>query len=105
MNKLKARLKSGKACVNAWLAIPSGFSAEVIAQCGFDSVTVDMQHGIVDYQAMVSMFQGISTTSVVPMARVPWNDPAHVMKALDDALVGASFGGGYIGSGSYVPNG
>lgn len=28
-----------------------------------------------------------------------------VMKALDDALVGASFGGGYIGSGSYVPNG
>ena len=36
MNKLKARLKSGKACVNAWLAIPSGFSAEVMAQCGFD---------------------------------------------------------------------
>jgi 2-keto-3-deoxy-L-rhamnonate aldolase RhmA len=49
MNKLKARLKSGKACVNAWLAIPSGFSAEVMAQCGFDSVTVDMQHGVQDY--------------------------------------------------------
>src|SRR5665811_1839762 len=43
-NKLKARLKSGKACGNAWLAIPSGFSAEVMAQCGWDSVTVDMQH-------------------------------------------------------------
>jgi hypothetical protein len=45
MNKLKARLRSGKACVNAWLAIPSGFSAEVMAQCGWDSVTVDMHHG------------------------------------------------------------
>ena len=31
MNKLRARLKSGKACVNAWLAIPAGFSAEVMA--------------------------------------------------------------------------
>ena len=26
-NMLKKRLKEGKACVNAWLAIPSGFSA------------------------------------------------------------------------------
>jgi hypothetical protein len=41
MNKLKARLKSGEACINAWLAIPSGFSAEMMAQCGFDGVTVD----------------------------------------------------------------
>ena len=31
-NKLKARLAAGKACVNAWLAIPSGFSAEVMAR-------------------------------------------------------------------------
>ena len=43
VNKLLERWKSGKAAVNGWLAIPSGFSAEVIAQCGFDSVTVDMQ--------------------------------------------------------------
>jgi 4-hydroxy-2-oxoheptanedioate aldolase len=40
--KLKARIDAGKANVNAWLAIPSGFSAEVMAQCGWDSVTVDM---------------------------------------------------------------
>ena len=48
-NKLKARIAAGKACVNGWLAIPSGFSAEVMAQCGWDSVTVDMQHGVQDY--------------------------------------------------------
>src|SRR4051794_9794141 len=33
-NKVKEIWASGKAVVNAWLAIPSGFSAEVIAQCG-----------------------------------------------------------------------
>ena len=31
--------------------IPSSFSAEVMAHQGFDSLAVDMQHGVVDYQA------------------------------------------------------
>ena len=40
-NKLKTLWSQGKPTVNGWLAIPSGFSAEVMAQAGFDSVTVD----------------------------------------------------------------
>jgi len=63
----------GEAVVNGWLSIPSGFSAEVMAHQGFDSLTVDMQHGVVDYQIGVSMLQGISTTGVIPLARVAWN--------------------------------
>ncbi|RYE41184.1 MAG: 2,4-dihydroxyhept-2-ene-1,7-dioic acid aldolase, partial [Hyphomicrobiales bacterium] len=35
-NYIKTILESGKAVINGWLAIPSGFSAEVMAQCGFD---------------------------------------------------------------------
>src|SRR5438105_10066166 len=72
-NKVKEIWASGKAVVNAWLAIPSGFSAEVIAQCGFDSVTVDMQHGVQDYQSMVQCFQAMHGHPVTPMVRVPWN--------------------------------
>ena len=37
-NKLKQRWQQDKATVNGWLAIPNGFSAEVMAQCGWDSV-------------------------------------------------------------------
>src|SRR6187549_3137723 len=88
MNKLKARLKSGKACVNAWLAIPSGFSAEVMAQCGFDSVTVDIQHGVQDYQSMVTCFQAMSGQPVTPMVRVPWNEPGIIGKVLDGGAYG-----------------
>jgi 4-hydroxy-2-oxoheptanedioate aldolase len=88
MNKLKARLKSGKACVNAWLAIPSGFSAEVMAQCGFDSVTVDMQHGVQDYQSMVQCFQAMDKYPITPMVRVPWNEPGIIGKALDGGAWG-----------------
>lgn len=88
MNKLKARLASGKACLNAWLAIPSGFSAEVMAQCGFDSVTVDLQHGVQDYQSMVQCFQAMDRHPVTPLVRVPWNEPGIIGKVLDGGAWG-----------------
>src|SRR3954468_15192901 len=87
-NKLKARLASGKAAVNGWLAIPSGFSAEVMAQCGWDSVTVDMQHGVQDYQSMVQCFQAMQVHPVTPLVRVPWNEPGIIGKVLDGGAMG-----------------
>jgi 4-hydroxy-2-oxoheptanedioate aldolase len=87
-NNVKKVWASGKAVVNAWLAIPSGFSAEVIAQCGFDSVTVDMQHGVQDYQSMVQCFQAMQAHPVTPMVRVPWNEPGMIGKVLDGGAYG-----------------
>src|SRR6202007_2566223 len=86
--KLKARIDPGKANVNAWLAIPSGFSAEVMAQCGWDSVTVDMQHGVQHYQSMVPCFQAMTAHPVTPLVRVPWNEPGIIGKALDGGAWG-----------------
>src|SRR6186713_494125 len=87
-NQLKRRLKSGKACVNGWLAIPNGFSAEVMAQCGWDSVTVDLQHGVQDYLSMVQCFQAMQAHPVTPMAREPWNEPGIIGKLLDGGAMG-----------------
>jgi 4-hydroxy-2-oxoheptanedioate aldolase len=87
-NTVKSIWAKGGVVVNGWLSIPSSFSAEVMAHQGFDSLVVDMQHGVVDYQTAVTMLQAISTTSVIPFARVPWNDPAHIMKILDAGAYG-----------------
>ena len=87
-NRIKQRLKEGKAVVNGWLAIPSGFSAEVMAQCGWDSVTVDMQHGVQDYLSMVQCFQAMGAHPVTPLVRVPWNEPGIIGKALDGGAWG-----------------
>ena len=88
VNHLKRRLQAGKACVNGWLAIPSGFSAEVMAQCGWDGVTVDMQHGVQDYLSMVQCFQAMHGHPVTPMVRVPWNEPGMIGKVLDGGAYG-----------------
>jgi 4-hydroxy-2-oxoheptanedioate aldolase len=87
-NRLKQAWASGKAVVNGWLAIPSGFSAEVMAQCGFDTVTVDLQHGVQDYLSMVQCFQAMQGHPITPMVRVPWNEPGIIGKVLDGGAMG-----------------
>ena len=87
-NRLRHIWKSGGTAVNGWLAIPNGFSAETMAHQGWDSLTIDMQHGVIDYAAMVTMLQAVSTTDVVPVVRVPWLEPGIVMKSLDAGAYG-----------------
>ena len=87
-NGIREIWAADKAVVNSWCGIPSSWSAEVMANMGWDSLVVDMQHGLIDYQIMVTMLQGISTTNTVPLVRVPWNDPAHIQKALDAGAYG-----------------
>lgn len=87
-NVLKQRIAEGGRILNGWCAIANSYATEVYAHQGWDSVTIDMQHGPVDFQAAVTMLQAISTTSAVPMARVPWNDPAIIMKTLDAGAFG-----------------
>jgi 4-hydroxy-2-oxoheptanedioate aldolase len=81
-NRLRSAWQAGGAIVNGWLAIPTAFSAETMAHQGWDSLTIDMQHGVIDYQAAVNMLTAISTTQTVPVVRVPWLDPGILMKKL-----------------------
>jgi 4-hydroxy-2-oxoheptanedioate aldolase len=87
-NTVKQAWREGKATFGAWLSIPSAFSAEVMAHQGFDWLCIDMQHGVIDYQAAVTMLQAISTTDTIPFARVPWNEPGIIGKALDAGAYG-----------------
>ena len=87
-SRVKTIWADGGAAINGWLSIPSSFSAELMARQRFDSVTIDLQHGIVDYQVAVTMLQAIATTDVMPIARVPWNDPGIIMKMLDAGAYG-----------------
>ncbi len=87
-NRLRTLWQADQAAVNGWLAIPDSFAAETMAHQGWDTLTIDLQHGVIDYQAMVTMLQAISTTATVPIVRVPWLEPGIVMKSLDAGAYG-----------------
>jgi 4-hydroxy-2-oxoheptanedioate aldolase len=86
--QLRRRLQSGEAIVNGFCSVPSAITAEMLARQGFDSVTIDLQHGLIDYQASLAMLQSIAPAGVPALCRVPWSDPIPVMKALDAGFEG-----------------
>jgi 4-hydroxy-2-oxoheptanedioate aldolase len=74
--------------VNAWLSIPSTVTAEITGKQDFDSVTIDLQHGLNDYQAALGLLQALAASGATPMARVPWLEPGIIGKLLDAGALG-----------------
>lgn len=88
-NALKQKIAGGAHCVGGWAAIPSPFSTEIYAAQGWDYVTLDMQHGALALNDVVPMLQAIAAGGdATPMVRVPWNDPAYIMRVLDAGAYG-----------------
>ena len=87
-NPVKTLTSQGKPVINGWLALGSAFAAEIQASRGFDSLTADLQHGLMDYRDALATFQAIRASGVAPLARVPWLEPGIVMKALDAGALG-----------------
>ena len=87
-NRIKQIWRDGKCVTLGWLSVPNSFTAEVMARQGFDALCVDLQHGLNELSNLLPMMQAISQTDTVPVVRVPWNDPAMIMKALDVGAYG-----------------
>ena len=87
-NKLRELWSAKKKANNIWLSIGNGYSAEMVAHQGWDSVTVDLQHAPTDFKDALAMLSAISTTLCVPLVRVPWNAPDAVMRVLDAGAYG-----------------
>jgi 4-hydroxy-2-oxoheptanedioate aldolase len=87
-NRIRELWAAGKPALNCWITLPGTLAAEMLAHQGWDSLTVDLQHGASDFASMCAMFAAISTTDTVPLMRVAWNAPGDVMKALDAGAYG-----------------
>ena len=87
-NRLRHITAEGGTVRCAWLSIPSSYAAEIAGASGLDAVLVDLQHGMIGFDAAVPMLQAISATAAMPLARVTHCEPAQVMKLLDAGAYG-----------------
>ena len=85
---LKTHFTTGGSAVNGWCAIPSPVTAEIMGRAGFDMMTVDLQHGLIDYQTALTLLQVLQGLPAPVLARVPWNEPGIIMKCLDAGFAG-----------------
>jgi 4-hydroxy-2-oxoheptanedioate aldolase len=88
MSALRRQFDSGDPAVNGWLSADSPYLAEVLSWAGYDSVTVDVQHGMFDLGGAIHLIQAVSAGPAVPLARVPRLDAALIGKLLDAGAEG-----------------
>ncbi|MBS0277582.1 MAG: 2,4-dihydroxyhept-2-ene-1,7-dioic acid aldolase [Proteobacteria bacterium] len=112
-NKLRELWSAGKKANNCWLSLGNAYAAEIIAHQGWDSVTIDLQHAPADYKDALAMLTAVSTTTCVPIVRVPSNDSGDIQRVLDAGAYGvmcptintAEEAAHFVGAARYAPLG
>ena len=87
-NSVRERWNNRVPTINGWLSLPVALSAEIMARAGFDSLTIDMQHGAIDYSAALHLLTALAATEVTPLVRVPSSDPSFITRVLDIGALG-----------------
>ena len=87
-NTVKMLWDEDRTVLNGWLMSASTLLAEAMAAQGWDSVTLDMQHGVIDYRDALHMMQAMSAGKAVPIVRVPGNDAPTIGRLLDAGAYG-----------------
>lgn len=83
IDPVRERWAAGEAALMAWLSLEGPASAELIARAGFDAAVLDLQHGAATLEGAADVFRAVSLTNALPFVRLPWNDPAAIMRVLD----------------------
>jgi 4-hydroxy-2-oxoheptanedioate aldolase len=87
-NPVKQALKAGKPSVGSWLSLGSITAARFMARAGFDWLTVDIEHSLVDWETATHMFGAIADAGCTALARVPANRHDHIKRVLDNGAHG-----------------
>jgi len=87
-NPVKRLLKDGKPAVGTWLSLGSITAARFLARSGFDWLTVDVEHSLVNVETTTHIMGSIADAKCVPLVRVPSNRHDHIKRVLDNGGYG-----------------
>lgn len=66
-----------------WSCLADPVVAELLAATDFDYVVCDLQHGLATFSELPGIAQAMRAADRAPLVRIPWKDPASVMRAID----------------------
>lgn len=78
-----ARLRERKLHLGTWLSIGSPVIAELAAQCGFDWLLLDLEHGCASESALLSQLQAIRGSGAIAIVRVGAPHADLIARVLD----------------------
>ena len=80
---LAARLRAGETIFSAWCGLSSPLVTGTLAREGFNTVTIDAQHGMWDQASIVTGISSIRHGGAAAILRIPLEDWGGASRALD----------------------
>jgi 4-hydroxy-2-oxoheptanedioate aldolase len=80
---LAQRLATGETVYTGWCGLPAPIIVETLAREGFNTVTIDQQHGLWDTAATVAGIAAIRAAGAAPVVRIPLGAFAVASRVLD----------------------
>ena len=88
-NKVKTALENCRVTLGSWIQLgPYPAIAEVMADCGFDWLSVDGEHSDIDVEGFTNLARGMQRNGCVPLVRVRENDTLVIRQMLDAGAQG-----------------
>lgn len=83
MSSFVQRLGGARPPIGGFVCLDGALAPEVMGRSGLDFVILDMQHGAVASDGLPGQIQAAGLGGASVLVRIPWNDPALAMRALD----------------------
>ncbi len=91
INPLKAKFDADQPGIGICISMPSVHTTQVLANCGYDWLFFDMEHGPIGIEAVHAMITATAGTRAAPIVRVPWNEHWLAKPVLDAGAMGVIF--------------
>jgi len=82
-NKFKHAIGTGHKQIGLWSHLCSNISIEILADCGYDWLLIDMEHSPNDLTEVLAQLQAMKGGTATPIVRPPWNDMVTFKRLLD----------------------
>src|SRR3972149_623586 len=69
-DRVRERWARGEAAPNAWLTFEGAAAAAIVAEAGFDALTLDLQHGAAHLESVGAVAAAIETAGAGPVGRL-----------------------------------
>jgi 2-dehydro-3-deoxyglucarate aldolase len=80
---LKQQLKNKENTVGSWITIPHQAVIDILAEAGFDWLTIDLEHTSIDYNELQILIGFIQARGMAALVRVSKNEEVVIKRALD----------------------
>lgn len=87
-SSLKQKLKAGETVIGSWISLGHPAIAEIMASAGYDWLTIDLEHSVIDLKETQELIRTCDLLGVAPLVRLSANDSVQVKRVMDAGAAG-----------------